>query len=89
MLCLSGNFSDALSSFEKALGNLRKCVPINQTVLAKTYDNMATALNGLQRYREAVNYAKQAADTARYALGSSHSETKRYQKHLDELRRKL
>ncbi len=54
-----------------------------------TYNNIAMALDGLQRYRETMNYAKQAIDTARSALGSSHVETQMYQNYFDQLKRKL
>jgi flagellin-like hook-associated protein FlgL len=47
------------------------------------------ALDGLQRYREAIDYAKQAVDAARSALGSSHVETQMYQNYFDQLKRKL
>lgn len=83
------DYVNALSLFKQALDNLQKCVPINQQLLAKTFKNIAMALDGLSRYREAVDYAKQAVDTVRSALGSTHAETKVYQNYFDQLKRKL
>jgi tetratricopeptide (TPR) repeat protein len=86
---LMGDYTIALSLFEKALENLQKCSPINQQLLAKTYDNIALALEGLDRYREALDYVKQAFDTARSVLGSNHPATEAYRNHSDQLQQKL
>jgi tetratricopeptide (TPR) repeat protein len=83
------DYTNALSLFEKALDSLQKCSPINQQLLAKTYNNLAMALEGLDRYREALDYVKRAFDTARSALGSNHPETEVYRNHFDQLKRKL
>jgi len=84
-----GDYVNALSSFEKALENLRQCVPINQQLLAKTFNNIAMALDGLTRYREAIDYAKKAVNTGRSALGFTHPETKAYQNYFDRFKRQL
>ncbi len=75
--------------FEKALDNLQKCSPINQQLLAQTHNNIAKALEGLNRYKDATDYAKQAFEIARSTLGSNHPETEAYRNHFDQLRRKL
>ena len=84
------DFSVALRSYKKKpLESTQQFVLPDFVQLAKTYNNMSVNLNGLQRYREATNYAKQAVDTAYSTLGASHSETKIYQEHLNELKRKV
>ena len=79
----------ALLCFEKALETLTSAVPVSFPLVAKTHDNMATALEGLERIDEAIYSATQATETASSALGPDHPDTQAYQTHLEKLMHKL
>ena len=89
IFCGTGQYYDALSIFEKVLDKLIKSFSSAPQLLAKTYDNMTTALEGLERIEKAMYSAEQAAATASAALGPDHPDTQAYQTHLEQVRRKL
>jgi len=85
MLLGAKDYSGALSYFEKALDILNKSFSSNNSMLAMTFSNLAKALDGLGQFTEAIDYARQAVNTAYADFGSAES----YKDQLDRLQRKL
>ncbi|CAF1426262.1 unnamed protein product [Rotaria magnacalcarata] len=86
--CSMDNHSLGLLCYEKALDNILNHLPNNYQLLAKTYSNMATELDHLERLAEAIDYAEKAIQTAESAFGMRHEETIFYQNQLQQLQRK-
>ena len=87
--CAVFQYPGALLCFEKALETLTDSVSANSELVAKTHDNMATALDGLERVEEAIYSAEQAVSTASSALGPDHPDARAYRNHQEQLLRKL
>lgn len=85
--CSVDGHSMALLCYEKALDNILNRLPNNYQLLAKTYSNMATELDHLERRAEAINYAAKAVQTAQSAFGMHHEDIIFYQNQLQELQR--
>lgn len=54
-----------------------------------TFSNLAKALDGRGQFEEAIDYARQAVNTAYADFGSNDDVIKSYEDQLDRLQRKL
>jgi tetratricopeptide (TPR) repeat protein len=88
-LCSMGDYWSALTFFEKALEIILTSLSNNHPLLAKTYSNMAKALDGCGRYKEAVDCAEQAVTTARQNFESTSVEIEAYENQLLQLQQKM
>jgi tetratricopeptide (TPR) repeat protein len=79
------NYSAAYSCQQKALEMQFKIVPDDHPSLAIRYFNMAIALEGLKKFKEAIDHIKQAIEILRKSSGQYHRRIKHYQQHLEKL----
>ena len=82
-------YPKALMCFEKALEASRTSVLREDQLLAEIHNNIAQALEHLERIDEAIYSATQATEIAFSALGTDHPDALAYQTHFDQLMRKL
>jgi tetratricopeptide (TPR) repeat protein len=83
-----GDYTRAFSYFDKTLQIQKKSLSPNHSILANTNYNIALVLNGLQQYKEAIEYASRAANIARHSFGSNHNDVQLYEEYLEKLRKK-
>ena len=89
MFCGANQYEQGLVCFQKALEKLVSSFSSDYQFVAKTHNNMATALDGLDRLEEAIYSAEQAVNTASSAFGPDHPDTVTYRNHCHELLEKL
>jgi tetratricopeptide (TPR) repeat protein len=82
------DYATAFSYFDKTIQIQKKSLSPNHSILAITNYNLARASDGLQQYKEAIEYASRAVNIARHSFGSHHEDVRLYESYLDELREK-
>jgi tetratricopeptide (TPR) repeat protein len=85
---IMGDYSSALSYLKKVFEICQTSLPSSQALLATNCSSMAAIFDKLDQNEEAIKYAEQSVDFIRRALGDDHTETKKYQNYLEQLRRK-
>lgn len=73
-----GEYSIALSYYQKTLPIWQKFLPSNHASIAILNGNMAETFKGLNQYREAIKHAEQAVNIASCTFGFQHPRTIAY-----------
>jgi tetratricopeptide (TPR) repeat protein len=84
--CLMKNYTAAFSCQNKALEMQLKIVHDDHPSLAIRLFNMAIALEGLKKFKEAIDHVIQAIQILRKTSGRHQRKIKHYQQYLDKLR---
>lgn len=83
------NYSAAFLSQKNALKIQQETLPDDHPSLAIRYFNMAIALEGLKKYKEAIDNVTRAIQILRETYGTHQRKIRYYQRYLDKLREKL
>ena len=78
-----GDLSSSLSSYQKALEIQQKSLLPNHPSFVALHGKMATVLEELGRYVQALQHAENALEIANKACGPSHPETQKRQNYRD------
>jgi tetratricopeptide (TPR) repeat protein len=80
------DYLKALFNFQKCLTSEQRSLPSTHPSLIRTNVNLASTLEKLNRYEEALEHAEQAVEVARHC---SHPKLKIYENYLDECRTRV
>lgn len=82
---LTGDMSLALDYHNNTLGIRTQSLPPNDLLLADSHYHIAIALQGLQRFDEAIKHAQCAVNSARYSSESNQVQVQIYQQYLNKI----
>ncbi len=84
-----GEYSKALSYFEKALEIRRKTLPENHPDFAQSYNNIAWVYGSMNDYRKALEYFERSLDTYKRSLPANHPHIKSVKQSIEIVKKKM
>jgi tetratricopeptide (TPR) repeat protein len=84
-----GEYSKALSYYEKALEIRQKTLPPAHPDLASSCNNIGTVYGTMGEYSKARPFFERAVDIGQQSLPKDHPDLKDYRKNLDLAKKKL
>ncbi|CAF2649093.1 unnamed protein product [Rotaria sp. Silwood2] len=82
---LTGNYLVAQQYYDKTLKLEEEVLPPNHSLLAMNYYNVATILEGLYQYEEAVTRISQEVTIISHSIEPNYSQAEKCQEYLNEL----
>ncbi len=84
-----GDYSKALSSYEKTLAILQQSLPLNHPDFGSAYDNIGLVHQMMGNYSKAGLFYERAVDVAQRSLPSNHPSLQKWSKHLADIKKNL
>jgi tetratricopeptide (TPR) repeat protein len=84
-----GEYSKALSYYEKAVEIRQKTLPANHPSLATSYNNIGVVFDNLGEYSTALLYYEKALNIWQCSLPPSHHHLQIVRKSIDIIKKKL
>jgi tetratricopeptide (TPR) repeat protein len=84
-----GEYSKALSFYEKALEIQQESLPPNHPDFAMSYNNIGGVYRNMGEYSKALSFYKRTIDIGQHSLPSNHPHLNKYRKNLYKLKKKL
>jgi tetratricopeptide (TPR) repeat protein len=81
--------SKALSFYEKALEIQQKSLPPHHPVLATSYNNIGEVYDNMGNYPKALSFYERAVEIAQIALPPNHPDLQKWQKNLEDAKKKV
>jgi len=84
-----GEYSKALSFYEKSFEIRQKTLPPNHPSLATSYNNIAVVFKNMGEYSKALSYFERALEIFQSVLPANHRNIKSVQENINILKRNL
>jgi tetratricopeptide (TPR) repeat protein len=84
-----GEYSKALSYYEKDLEISQKTLPANHPDLAISYNNIGGMYDNMGEYSKALSYFKRALDIRQRSLPPNHPDLKTVKEWIEIVKKKL
>ena len=84
-----GHYTEAIESYEKSLGILKKTLPTNHPDLATSYNNIGWVYRNRTDYKKALDYFHRALDIWQRSLRLNHPNMQSVQECIDFVKKKL
>jgi tetratricopeptide (TPR) repeat protein len=84
-----GEYSKALSSYERSLEIQKVALPPNHPGLATSYNNIGSVYYNMGEYSKALSYLQKAHDIYEQALPPTHPDRINSKKWLEQVKNKL
>jgi tetratricopeptide (TPR) repeat protein len=84
-----GEYSKALSYYEKALEIRQKTLPANHPDFAQSYNNIGSVFDSMGEYSKALSYFERALDILQRSQPPNHPNIKTVKKSIEIVKKKL